>query len=181
MSFQRRQLLRTLSFAFGSSFLFKSVPLVSASQNATPPKASSPSVPARQGSAGETEMEKVTGIGGLFFRAHDPKALGIWYQKHLGISLTPTSYEASVWQQEAGPTVFAPFEEASNYFGDAHKFWMVNFRVRDLDRMAAQLQAAGIAVKIDPQTYPNGRFARLHDPEGNPIELWQPKTPDKKG
>ena len=53
---------------------------------------------------------------------------------------------------------------------------MVNFRVRDLDKMAAQLQAAGIAVKIDPQSYPNGRFARLHDPEGNPIELWQPKA-----
>ena len=71
-------------------------------------------------------MEKVTGIGGLFFRAHDPKALGRWYQQHLGISLTPSSYEDSVWQQEAGPTVFAPFEETSDYFGDAHKFWMVN-------------------------------------------------------
>jgi glyoxylase I family protein len=58
---------------------------------------------------------------------------------------------------------------------------MVNFRVRDLDKMAAQLQAAGIAVKIDPQPYPNGRFARLRDPEGNPIELWQPKAPDTKG
>jgi predicted enzyme related to lactoylglutathione lyase len=55
---------------------------------------------------------------------------------------------------------------------------MVNFRVRDLDRMAAQLRAAGIAVKIDPQSYPNGRFARLYDPEGNPIELWQPKGRD---
>jgi glyoxylase I family protein len=63
-------------------------------------------------------MEKVTGIGGLFFRAHDPKALGRWYQQHLGISLTPSSYEDSVWQQEAGPTVFAPFAETSDYFGD---------------------------------------------------------------
>ena len=58
---------------------------------------------------------------------------------------------------------------------------MVNFRVRDLDKMAAQLQAAGIAVKTDPQSYPNSRFARLLDPEGNPIELWQPKVPDTKG
>jgi len=94
-----------------------------------------------------------------------------------GVSLTPSSYEESVWQQEAGPTVFAPFAETSDYFGDAHKVWMVNFRVRDLDRMAAQLRAAGIEVKIDPQSYPNGRFARLHDPEGNPIELWQPAGP----
>ncbi len=125
-------------------------------------------------------MEKVTGIGGLFFRAHDPKALGLWYQQHLGISLTPTGLKDSVWQQEAGPTVFAPFKETTSYFGDPAKVWMVNFRVRDLDKMAAQLQAAGIEVKIDPESYPNGRFARLHDPEGNPIELWQPKAPDTK-
>jgi len=122
-------------------------------------------------------MEKVTGIGGLFFRAHDPKALGLWYQQHLGISLTPSSEGGSVWEQEAGPTVFAPFPETSKYFGDAQKVWMVNFRVRDLDKMAAQLQAAGIAVKIAPEDS-IGRFARLHDPEGNPIELWQPAKPD---
>ena len=122
-------------------------------------------------------MEKVTGIGGLFFRAHDPAGLGHWYQQHLGISLTPTSFDDLVWQQEAGPTVFSPFPQTSNYFGDAQKVWMVNFRVRNLDKMAAQLEAAGIAVKIDSQSYPNGRFARLHDPEGNPIELWQPATP----
>ena len=116
-------------------------------------------------------MERVTGIGGLFFRADDPKALARWYQQHLGVSLTPTSYEESPWQQEAGPTVFAPFPETSDYFGDAHKVWMMNFRVRDLERMAAQLRAAGIDVKIDAQAYPNGRFARVHNPEGNPIEL----------
>ena len=118
-------------------------------------------------------MEKVAGIGGLFFRAHDPDALGRWYLQHLGISLTPTSYGAPVWQQEAGPTVFSPFPETSGYFGDPHKDWMVNFRVHDLDKMLTQLRTAGIEVK----TYPpdaNGRFAHLHDPEGNPIELWQP-------
>ena len=116
-------------------------------------------------------MEKVLGIGGLFFRAHDPKALGLWYQEHLGI----TGPGDSVWQQEAGATAFTPFKETSNYFGDPQKSWMVNFRVRDLEKMAAQLQAAGIEVKVDPEHYPYGRFARLHDPEGNPIELWQPK------
>ena len=176
MRFQRRQLLRILSFAFGSNFVMSRNQLGIAAQTATQPKASPPPVGAavRDGTAAGTEMEKVTGIGGLFFRAHDPTALGRWYQQHLGISLTPSSYEESVWQQEAGPTVFTPFAETSNYFGDAHKVWMVNFRVRDLDRMAAQLRAAGIAVEIDPKSYPNGRFARLHDPEGNPIELWQP-------
>jgi hypothetical protein len=92
-------------------------------------------------------MEKVTGIGGLFFRAHDPKALGHWYRQHLGVSLTPSSYEESVWEQQAGPAVFSPFPETSDHFGDAHKLWMVNFRVRDLDRIAAQLRAAVIAIK----------------------------------
>jgi predicted enzyme related to lactoylglutathione lyase len=77
----------------------------------------------------------------------------------------------------AGPTAFCPFPEATDYFGEAKQTWMVNFRVRDLDAMAAQLQAAGIAIEVDSQNYPNGRFARLHDLEGNPIELWQPTAP----
>jgi glyoxylase I family protein len=97
-------------------------------------------------------MEKVTGIGGLFFRAQDPKALGHWYQQHLGISLTPSSNQGSVWQQEAGPTVFAPFKETSDYFGDAQKVWMVNFRVRDLDKMAAQPGSRTDAVKLTAYT-----------------------------
>lgn len=122
-------------------------------------------------------MEKVTGIGGLFFRARDPAALGLWYQEHLGVTPTPSSYEELPWRQEAGPTVFTPFPEATDYFGDAKQAWMVNFRVRDLDAIAAQLRAAGIVIDVDPQPYPNGRFARLHDPEGNPIELWEPAEP----
>jgi predicted enzyme related to lactoylglutathione lyase len=76
------------------------------------------------------------------------------------------------------PHRFQSLPETSDYFGDAHKLWMVNFRVRDLDRMAAPLRTAGIEVKIDPKVYPSGRFARLYDPEGNPIELWQPAKPN---
>jgi hypothetical protein len=183
MRFQRRQVLRTLSFAFGSGFIWSRNQLGIAAQTATEPNVSPPLAEAavRDGIAGGTEMEKVTGIGGFFFRAKDPKGLGLWYQQHLGVSVIPTSYEQSPWQQEAGPTAFAPFKETSGYFGDAQKVWMLNFRVRDLDKMAAQLQAAGIEVKMDPEPYPNGRFARVHDPEGNPIELWQPKVPDTKG
>src|SRR5262249_24323269 len=168
MPFQRRQLLRILSFAFGSSFIGSRNQLAIAAQTA------------RDAIPEGTEREKVAGIGGLFFRAHDPKALALWDQQHLGISPTPTSYGDPLWQQEAVPSVFAPFKETTTYFGDPEKRWMVNFRVRDLDKMAAQLQAAGIVVKVDPQLYPNGRFARLNDPEGNPIELWQPKVPDTK-
>jgi len=119
-------------------------------------------------------MHKVTGIGGLFFRARNPAALGQWYQQHLGIDLVPADYSARPWSQEAGPTVFAPFPENSEYFGAADKHWMINFRVRALAAMVEQLRTAGIEVAVDPQIYPNGRFARLHDPEGNPIELWEP-------
>lgn len=119
-------------------------------------------------------MQKVLGIGGLFFRAKSPEALADWYAQHLGIDKVPQDYEHPCWQQLAGSTVFAPFEQSTEYFGDPSKAFMLNFRVQDLDAMIAQLEAAGIKVDRDPQTYPNGRFARLHDPEGNPIELWEP-------
>jgi glyoxylase I family protein len=123
-------------------------------------------------------MEKVTGIGGFFFRANDPKALGRWYFDHLGVALTPTDYEQQPWRQEAGPTAFEPFPSDTTYFGDPNQLFMVNFRVRNLDAMVAQLRAAGLEVTIDPEKYPNGRFARLHDPEGNPVELWEPSGRD---
>jgi predicted enzyme related to lactoylglutathione lyase len=175
MRFHRRQLLRILSFGFGSSFILDRIDI--AAQTGAQPMTSPPAAGAvaKNGVATGVEMEKVMGIGGLFFRAHDPKALASWYQQHLGVSLTPSSEGEHPWEQEAGPTAFTPFPETTKYFGDANKVWMVNFRVRDLDKMAAQLRTAGIEIKVDPESYPNiGRFARLHDPEGNPIELWQP-------
>lgn len=112
-------------------------------------------------------MENVTGIGGVFFRSRDTEALSKWYQKHLGIDY--------VWQQTSGPTVFAPFQHDTDYFGRAQQQWMINFRVSDLDLMIAQLKAAGIAVETRAEWDSEiGRFARIHDPEGNPIELWEP-------
>jgi predicted enzyme related to lactoylglutathione lyase len=174
MSMQRRQLLQMLSYAFGASFILPQNESAMAAQNRAQAASPVPPATAAKQESGGTEMEKVAGIGGLFFRAHDPKALGNWYQQHLGIALTPTSEGAHAWEQEAGPTVFSPFPETTKYFGDPNKVWMVNFRVHDLAKMVAQLRAAGIEVK-DPESYPKlGSFARLHDPEGNPIELWQP-------
>jgi len=114
--------------------------------------------------------ERVLGIGGLFFRSSDPKKLSQWYQLHLGI-------DHQVWQQAAGPTAFTPFAMDTDYFGSKQQAWMVNYRVRSLDAMVAQLQKSNIEVKVDPEKYPYGRFARLHDPEGNPIELWEPASP----
>jgi glyoxylase I family protein len=175
MHLARRRLLRTLSFVLGANFISTSHQRGIAEQtNTLPAPSAAPAGPAVETVPGAaTEMERVAGIGGFFFKAHDPKTLAHWYQQNLGVLLTPTSEKDPVWRQEAGPTAFAPFAETTHYFGD-DKVWMLNFRVRDLYKMAAQLQAAGIAVKIDPRSYPNGRFARLQDPEGNPIELWQP-------
>ena len=121
----------------------------------------------------------VTGIGGIFFRANDHKALAAWYDRNLGVTTTPTDYGGQPWRQEAGTTVFEPFKQDTKYFGDMRLQWMINFRVRDLDKMAAQLRANGVAVEIDPETYPNGRFAKINDPEGNPIQLWEPGGVDK--
>lgn len=120
-------------------------------------------------------MATVLGIGGFFFRARDPKALAEWYEAHLGITRVPTDYVSPVWQQEAGPTVFAPFDQDTKYFGNSDKCFMLNFRVDDMDGIMAQLRDAGIEVVEYPESpLPNGRFAKLKDPEGNPIELWEP-------
>ncbi len=126
-------------------------------------------------------MERVTGIGGLFFGAQDPGALARWYAKHLGVDPAPESYDTGSWWQQAGPTVFAPMAAGSEHVGGPGRSWSVNFRVPDLDAMVAQLVAAGIAVEVDPETYPNGRFAGLADPEGNPVQLWEPAGADQRG
>lgn len=123
--------------------------------------------------------ERVQGIGGFFFKSRDPDALERWYEEHLGITMVPTSYGAKPWEQEAGPTAFAPFPDSTRYFGSRDQVWMINFRVRNLAAMVKQLEASGIAVKVDTTLYPNGRFARLKDPDGNPIELWEPKAAGK--
>jgi glyoxylase I family protein len=123
-------------------------------------------------------VERVTGIGGVFFRARDPEALKRWYEDYLGVEAPQPTYDEPPWWQDAGPTVFAPFRHDSNFFGRPEQQWSVNFRVRDLDAIAAQLRGAGIEVQIDPETYPNGRFASTADPEGNPIQLWEP-TPEE--
>jgi catechol 2,3-dioxygenase-like lactoylglutathione lyase family enzyme len=114
----------------------------------------------------------VTGIGGFFFRARDPDALRGWYADHLGVGSAPYGQ----WDTMAGPSVFAPFPADSDYFA-ADRPWMLNLRVDDLDGLLASLGAAGIAVITKPEwDMPGvGRFARIHDPEGNPIELWQPE------
>ena len=117
----------------------------------------------------------VTGIGGFFFRSKNTKALADWYLTHLGVGAPENVW---IWNQQAGPTVFQPFKADSDYF-PAEQQTMLNLRVDDLDAVLAPFHAADDAVITkeewnDPTT---GRFARVHDPEGNPIELWEPPKP----
>jgi glyoxylase I family protein len=119
-------------------------------------------------------MHKVSGIGGFFFRATDSEALDRWYFENLGIDLIPTTEGAQSWRQEAGETAFTSMPGAVDQFGSPERTWAINFRVPDLDGMVEQLRTAGSEVTVDPTTYSMGRFASLTDPEGNPIQLWQP-------
>ncbi|WP_404372005.1 VOC family protein [Sphingomonas sp. MMS24-J45] len=122
----------------------------------------------------------VLGIGGLFFRSHDPDALSAWYKTYLGIGAGCTANPGATpdpwfWETQGGPVIFAPFKVDTDYFA-ADKQFMLNLRVSEIDGLIATLTAAGIAVETraewdDPST---GRFARIHDPEGNAVELWQP-------
>lgn len=122
-------------------------------------------------------MEKVLGIGGFFFRAENPEELMNWYANNLGIDLPPQDQDTPPWQQQAGYTVFTPFPKDTDYFGREEQQWMINFRVSNLDLMVAQLRQNGIAVTVDTEVYSYGRFAHLNDPEGNPIQLWEPEAP----
>jgi predicted enzyme related to lactoylglutathione lyase len=123
----------------------------------------------------------VVGMGGYFFRAKDPAGLKAWYKDHLGVGggmgsdpVTGRSNEW-VWYQQGGPTVFEPFKADSDYFA-ADKQTMINLRVSDLDGLLASLRAADVAVEREETMEGVGRFARIHDPEGNPIELWEPEA-----
>lgn len=116
-------------------------------------------------------MERVLGIGGYFVRAVDPEALGAWYRDCLGLDADAHG----LWRQEPGMTVFAAFDNDTDYFGSRGQQTMLNFRVRDLDAMLAQLREAGADVADETQDMDGvGRFGWVTDPEGNRIELWQP-------
>lgn len=122
----------------------------------------------------------VLGMGGFFFRAADPQTLKSWYRDHLGVGGgcgTDENGETSewVWFTQSGPMVFEPFKQDTDYFR-ADRSAMINLRVSDLDGLLAKLRGAGIDVitKEEWDSMGIGRFARIYDPEGNPIELWEP-------
>ena len=121
----------------------------------------------------------VVGMGGYFFRAKDPEALKAWYKEQLGvgggIGADPVTGHSNewVWYTQGGPMVFEPFKAETDYF-PADRSAMVNLRVTDLDGLLANLRGAGVEISQEQAMDGVGRFARVHDPEGNPIELWEP-------
>jgi predicted enzyme related to lactoylglutathione lyase len=119
-------------------------------------------------------VERVTGIGGAFFRAKDPNALARWYREHLGLRVVSEEADETWWQEE-GPTVWSPFAADTDYFGRPEQAWMINFRVPNLDAMLSQLRDGGVDVdgKIEEMAG-IGRFGWATDPEGNRFELWEP-------
>jgi predicted enzyme related to lactoylglutathione lyase len=127
-------------------------------------------------------MERVTGVGGVFFEAKDPKALSGWYRDNLGLAVRggAPAFSAFPWREREdstrlGTTVWALFRSDTKYFAPSQAPFMINYRVRNLDRMLAQLRANGVTVEPKIAEEFNGRFAWIVDPEGNKIELWEPK------
>jgi predicted enzyme related to lactoylglutathione lyase len=121
-------------------------------------------------------MERIAGIGGIFFKARDPKALAAWYREHLGMTVEPGQTYGALTSSAAGEqTVWSTFPADTTYFGPGAATFMVNYRVKDLDAMLAQLRAAGAQVDEKVQDYDYGRFGWASDPEGNRFELWQPR------
>lgn len=119
-------------------------------------------------------MERILGIGGAFFKARDPQALAAWYREHLGLPVEVGQTYGSLKSQHAGEeTVWSTFPFDTAYFGRADQSCMINYRVRDLDAMLAQLRAAGASVDERMEEYENGRFGWASDPEGNRFELWE--------
>lgn len=121
-------------------------------------------------------MATVTGIGGVFFRSEDPQALQAWYVDHLGLPVDDEGYVVLRWGGDvAGTTVWGPFPaDTSSFDWPSEKQWMINYRVDNLDGMLARLRAEGVEVDGMFEDV-NGRFGHCWDPEGNRIQLWQPR------
>ncbi|MFT3806642.1 VOC family protein [Arenimonas sp.] len=122
-------------------------------------------------------MKRVTGIGGIFFKSADPKALSAWYRDHLGLDVSEWGGAIFPWggpDSEPGMTIWSPFKQDTKYMEPSTASFMINFRVADLDALLAALRAEGCNVVGDPQSSEQGKFGWVIDPEGNKIELWEP-------
>jgi predicted enzyme related to lactoylglutathione lyase len=121
-------------------------------------------------------MERILGIGGIFLKARDPKALADWYREHLGVPIEPGQTYGALTSTGAGEqTVWSSFPADTKYFGPGPATSMVNYGVNNLPAMLAQLRAAGAQVEERIEEYDYGRFGWAADPEGNRFELWEPR------
>jgi catechol 2,3-dioxygenase-like lactoylglutathione lyase family enzyme len=124
-------------------------------------------------------MERVIGIGGIFFKSRDPAKLKTWYRDHLGVPVGADGSTIFPADGDPGPsTVWEPFAEDTKYFAPSTQPFMINFRVRNLGAMLDQLRAAGASVDENVQEASYGKFGWVMDPEGNRIELWEPPPPE---
>ncbi|MFO1280898.1 MAG: VOC family protein [Burkholderiales bacterium] len=126
-------------------------------------------------------MKRVTGIGGVFFKAKDPKALGDWYRRHLGLDVLDWGGVAFRWAGDDNPggvgtTIWNPFPEDTTYFAPSPKPFMINFRVHDLHALVAALRKEGCEVDAKVEESEYGKFGWVMDPEGNRLELWEPPS-----
>jgi predicted enzyme related to lactoylglutathione lyase len=121
-------------------------------------------------------MERIMGVGGVFLKARDPHALAAWYHEHLGVLLDAGQTYGVLVAAAGDRTVWSAFPQDSDYLGPSSATFMINYRVRDLAAMLAQLRAAGAVVDDKVEDYEYGRFGWAHDPEGNRFELWQPPS-----
>jgi predicted enzyme related to lactoylglutathione lyase len=126
---------------------------------------------------GQTEMKRVTGIGGIFFKCKDPEKLKEWYKTHLGFDISPYGAKFD-WAQgpdstNKGYTLWTPFPEKTKYFEPSSKEFMINYRVDNLEALVPELKKEGVTVLDTIATYDYGKFVHILDNEGNKIELWE--------
>lgn len=122
-------------------------------------------------------MQRVTGIGGIFFKSSDPKTLGAWYRDHLGLDVTDWGGVVFQWggaDSPPGMTLWSPFAQDTTYMAPSTSSFMINFRVDDLDALLAALRQEGCNVLDKTDASEQGKFGWVIDPEGNKVELWQP-------
>ncbi|WP_267225513.1 VOC family protein [Dyella silvae] len=119
----------------------------------------------------------ITGVGGVFFKAKDPKALAAWYRDVLGMPVEAWGGAALRYDAPKHPPALAwnAFPASTKYFAPSESGWMINYTVDDMDALLARLRSKGVTVLKRDDSDPNGRFAWIVDPEGNKVELWEPK------
>lgn len=122
-------------------------------------------------------MKRVTGIGGIFFKSVDPKALGAWYKTHLGVDVNDWGSALFHWggdDSEPGMTVWSPFAQDTDYMQPSSASFMINYRVENLGSLLEALRAEGCNVVDKTEHSEHGKFGWVIDPEGNKVELWEP-------